>query len=141
MAQNVQICEISSEAKESIKNFRFRKDTTNAALILKVDPESHMVYVDEELNDVQDVDELRAELPEHQPRFIIYSCRMDHSDGRVSYPMVFIFSTPKDAKPQLQMMYAGSKLSLVKEVELTKVYEIRELEELTDEWLVEKLQK
>ena len=48
---------------------------------------------------------------------------------------------PADAKPQLQMMYAGSKLSLVKEADLTKVYEIRELEELTEEWLVEKLQK
>ena len=52
------------------------------------------------------------------------------------YPM-----SVTDAKPQLQMMYAGSKLSLVKETDLTKVYEVRELEELTDEWLVEKLQK
>ena len=32
-AQNVQICEISNEAKESIRKFRFRKATTNAALI------------------------------------------------------------------------------------------------------------
>ena len=62
---------------------------------VKVDSESHTVYVDEELEDVEGVDELRAELPEHQPRFVIYSCRMEHSDGRVSYPMVFIFSTPK----------------------------------------------
>lgn len=141
MAQNVQICEISDEAKESIRKFRFRKETTNAALILKVDNETHTVYVDEELDDLESVDELRAELPEHQPRFVIYSCKMEHSDGRVSFPMVFIFSTPQDAKPQLQMMYAGSKLSLVKETDLTKVYEVRELDELTDEWLVEKLQK
>ena len=62
---------------------------------VKVDSESHTVYVDDELDDVEGVDELRAELPEHQPRFVIYSCRMEHSDGRVSFPMVFIFSTPK----------------------------------------------
>jgi len=141
MAQNVQICEVSIEAKEEIKRFRFRKEKTNAALILKVDPDTHSVFVDEQLEDIDDIDELRMALPEHQPRFVIYSCRIDHSDGRVSFPMVFIFSTPQDAKPQLQMMYAGSKLSLVKEVSLTKVYEIRELEELTDEWLAEKLQK
>jgi Cofilin/tropomyosin-type actin-binding protein len=37
------------------------------------------------------------------------------------------------------MMYAGTKLALVKEAELTKVFEIRELEELTEEWLHSKL--
>jgi len=41
----------------------------------------------------------------------------------------------------LQMMYAGTKLSLVKEADLTKVFEIRDLEELTDEWLKLKLLK
>ena len=46
-----------------------------------------------------------------------------------------------DCKPELQMMYAGSKLSLVKEAELTKVFEIRCLEELTEEWLNSKLIK
>ena len=39
------------------------------------------------------------------------------------------------------MMYAGSKLSLVKEAELTKVFEIRCLEELTEEWLNSKLKR
>lgn len=37
------------------------------------------------------------------------------------------------------MMYAGTKLELVKEAELTKVFEIREVEELTEEWLHSKL--
>lgn len=46
-----------------------------------------------------------------------------------------------DCKPELQMMYAGSKLSLVKEAELTKVFEIRCLEELTEEWLNSKLKR
>ena len=36
-------------------------------------------------------------------------------------------------------MYAGTKLELVKEAELTKVFEIREVEELTEEWLHSKL--
>jgi hypothetical protein len=39
------------------------------------------------------------------------------------------------------MMYAGSKLSLEQEVEMTKTFEIRELEELTEEWLQSKLTK
>lgn len=46
-----------------------------------------------------------------------------------------------DCKVELQMMYAGSKLELVKVAELTKVFEIRELDELTEEWLQSKLLK
>lgn len=38
-------------------------------------------------------------------------------------------------------MYAGTKLALQKEADLTRVYEIRELDELTEEWLYEKLSK
>lgn len=38
-------------------------------------------------------------------------------------------------------MYAGTKSSLQREVDLTRVYEIRELEELTEDWLKEKLSK
>lgn len=74
-------------------------------------------------------------------RFVMYSFELKHDDSRISYPMCLIFSTPRDCKTEMQMMYAGTKLSLVKEAELTKVYEIRDLEELTDEWLEEKLKK
>ena len=78
---------------------------------------------------------LQGELPERQPRFVLYSFELDHGDGRVSYPMCLIWSTPIGCKTDLQMMYAGTKLPLVKEAGITKVFEIRELDELTDEWL------
>ena len=41
------------------------------------------------------MDDLRESLPEHQPRFVVYSYRMEHADGRVSYPMCFIYITPR----------------------------------------------
>ena len=65
----------------------------------------------------------------------MYSFRHSHADGRVSYPMVFVFVTPPGDKRQeglnvltfgryiisiqgvsveLSMMYAGSKNNLVK---------------------------
>jgi len=40
------------------------------------------------------VDDLRESLPGHQPRFVVYSYHMKHADGRVSYPMCFIYITP-----------------------------------------------
>ena len=41
---------------------------------------------------------------------------------------------------EFQMMYAGSKLSVVREIGLTQVFELRSVEELTDEWLESKLE-
>lgn len=40
---------------------------------------------------------------------------------------------------ELQVLYARSKLLLQKEAELTRSYEIREIEDFTEEWLQEKL--
>lgn len=75
----------------------------------------------------------------HQPRYIVYSYKMVHDDNRISYPMCFIFYTPRDSQMELQIMYAGSKRALQREADLTRVYEIRELDELTEDWLREKL--
>lgn len=102
---------------------------------------------------------LQELLPSHQPRFIVYSYKMIHDD-RVSFPLCFIFYTPRDSmvrkfnlirrilnhcsfvffKMELQMLYAGSKLLLQKEADLTRSYEIRDLDDFTEDWLREKLQ-
>ena len=37
------------------------------------------------------------------------------------------------------MIYAGTKTSLVNQVQFTKVFELRDVEEFTEEWLLEKL--
>uniref|UniRef100_T1IWW3 ADF-H domain-containing protein n=1 Tax=Strigamia maritima TaxID=126957 RepID=T1IWW3_STRMM len=140
MALNVKVCEIDPDLKKKLKEFRFRKSHNNAAVIMKIDRAKQLVHLDEILEDIN-VDQLRESLPDHQPRFVVYSYKLDHDDGRISYPLCFIFITPPDCKPELQMMYAGTKLSLVKEADLTKVFEIRLLEELTEEWLHEKLGK
>jgi hypothetical protein len=50
------------------------------------------------------VDDLRESLPEHQPRYVVYSYRMEHADGRVSYPMCFIYITPRGRKLLFQTL-------------------------------------
>ncbi|XP_063040416.1 glia maturation factor beta isoform X2 [Engraulis encrasicolus] len=105
---------------------------------MKIDKDKQLVILDEEHEDITP-DDLKDELPERQPRFVVYSYKYVHDDGRVSYPLCFIFSSPVGCKPEQQMMYAGSKNKLVQTVELTKVFEIRNTEDLTEEWLREKL--
>jgi len=41
------------------------------------------------------VEDIRDELPDSQPRFIVYSYCYRHDDGRTSYPLCFIFVSPQ----------------------------------------------
>lgn len=138
MSGTVNICEIKDEVKQALRNFRFRKNKDTAALILKVDREKQQIFIDEQLDDTT-IEAIQENLPSHQPRFVILSYKQEHKDGRVSYPLCFIFFTPRDSHAELQMMYAGSKLALQKEADVSRAYEIRELEDLTEEWLLSKL--
>ncbi|KAK3531359.1 hypothetical protein QTP70_018155 [Hemibagrus guttatus] len=90
---------------------------------MKIDMEKQLVILEEE----------------YECTYIVYSYKLTHSDGRVSYPLCFIFSSPVGCKPEQQMMYAGSKNRLVQSAELTKVFEIRNADDLSEEWLKEKL--
>ncbi|XP_055992708.1 glia maturation factor gamma [Sorex fumeus] len=138
MSDSLVVCEVDPELKEKLRKFRFRKETDNAAIIMKVDRERQMVVLEEEFQNISP-EELKSELPERQPRFVVYSYKYEHEDGRVSYPLCFIFSSPVGCKPEQQMMYAGSKNRLVQTAELTKVFEIRTTDDLTEAWLQEKL--
>ncbi|CAD6208410.1 GSCOCG00003420001-RA-CDS [Cotesia congregata] len=133
-------CDIEDEVRKAMRDFRFRKSKKNAALIIKVNREKQTVCLDQLIEDVE-IDELQEIIPSHEPRYIVYSYKMEHADGRISYPMCFIFYTPRDIQMDLQVLYATMKLVLQKEVELTKCFEVRELEELTEEWLKENLSK
>lgn len=139
--QGSTICEIDPGLMSEIRKFRFSRSVINRALVMKVDKTSQTVVMDGDiLEDIQ-VDDLREALPESQPRFLIYSYKMEHTDGRTSYPLCFIFTTPPGCKMEMRMMYAGSKLHLVRQAELQHVYEIRDLEDFTEEWLQSKLKK
>ncbi|XP_074498496.1 glia maturation factor gamma [Sebastes fasciatus] len=138
MSASLSVCDVDESLKALLNKFRFRKETNDAAILIKIDMEKQLVILENELQDIS-LDELREELPEHQPRFIVYSYKYSHDDGRVSYPLCFIFSSPAGCKPEQQMMYAGSKLQLVKAAGLTKVFETRNTEDLTEEWLKEHL--
>ncbi|KTF89087.1 hypothetical protein cypCar_00016473 [Cyprinus carpio] len=146
MSESLVVCEVDEDLVKKLRDFRFRKETNNAAIIMKIDKDKQLVILEEEHEDISPED-LKNELPERQPRYpslkqnslcaVLY--KYQHDDGRVSYPLCFIFSSPVGCKPEQQMMYAGSKNKLVQTVELTKVFEIRNTEDLTEEWLQEKL--
>ncbi|KAK5917273.1 hypothetical protein CgunFtcFv8_012178 [Champsocephalus gunnari] len=138
MSESLAVCDVDEDLVKKLKKFRFRKETNNAAIVMKIDKDKQLVILEEEHEDISP-DDLREEVPERQPRYPFNIYKYVHDDGRVSYPLCFIFSSPAGCKPEQQMMYAGSLNKLVQTVELTKVFEIRNTEDLTEEWLREKL--
>uniref|UniRef100_A0A3Q3FBY9 Glia maturation factor beta n=1 Tax=Labrus bergylta TaxID=56723 RepID=A0A3Q3FBY9_9LABR len=98
MSESLVVCDVDEELIKKLKAFRFRKETNNAAIIMKIDKERQLVVLDEEHEDISP-DDLKEELPERQPRFIVYSYKYQHDDGRVSYPLCFIFSSPAGEIP------------------------------------------
>uniref|UniRef100_A0A8C5QLV9 Glia maturation factor n=1 Tax=Leptobrachium leishanense TaxID=445787 RepID=A0A8C5QLV9_9ANUR len=132
LSESLVVCDVDEELVEKLKKFRFRKETNNAAIIMKIDKDRRLVVLEEEHEGISP-DELKDELPE------LYSYKYQHKDGRVSFPLCFIFSSPVGCKPEQQMMYAGSKNKLVQTVQLTKAFEIRSTDDLCEAWLLEKL--
>jgi hypothetical protein len=66
-----------------------------------------------------------------------YEWKMEHD--RVSYPLVFIYYSPA-ASAKLNMLYASTKARLSRTLELNKEFDVHTRDELTEEWLVKKLQ-
>ncbi|XP_071080565.1 glia maturation factor beta-like [Haliotis cracherodii] len=136
---HVQVCDIDPDVTTLLKKFKFRKEKNVAAIVLKVDFAKQLVILDEEYEDCS-IEEVANDLPASQPRYVVLSYVHNHQDGRVSFPLIFIFCTPQGCKPEHQMMYAGTKRALVDAAKVTKDFEIRNPEELTEEFIKEKLQ-
>ncbi|KAK1791314.1 hypothetical protein P4O66_013336, partial [Electrophorus voltai] len=170
-SESLVVCEVDGDLVKKLREFRFRKETNNAAIIMKIDKERQLVILDEEHEDISP-DELKDELPERQPRYPLHkplytltnnytTCTVINTSMMMEECLIlFALSSPvqlelfgkgsllfqtvpqctkQGCKPEQQMMYAGSKNKLVQTVELTKVFEIRNTEDLTEEWLREKL--
>nr|XP_048708157.1 glia maturation factor beta isoform X3 [Caretta caretta] len=113
LSESLVVCDVAEDLVEKLRKFRFRKETNNAAIIMKIDKDKQLVVLDEEHEGISP-DELKDELPERQPRFIVYSYKYQHDDGRVSYPLCFIFSSPVDIVQDL-WLHSDKTASVVQE--------------------------
>ncbi|XP_046848603.1 glia maturation factor beta-like [Xenia sp. Carnegie-2017] len=115
-----------------------RKEKNNAAIIMKINQEKLLIEEDEELVDMT-IEEFQESLPAHIPSYSVVSYVYKHDDGRVSYPFFFLYVSPQGCKPELQVMYSGSKVNLVHQCGATKDFEVRNVDEISEDWLKEKL--
>ncbi|XP_039568625.1 glia maturation factor beta isoform X3 [Passer montanus] len=70
MSESLVVCDVAEDLVEKLRKFRFRKETNNAAIIMKIDKDKQLVVLDEEHEGISP-DELKDELPERQPRHLL----------------------------------------------------------------------
>ncbi|KAG0275237.1 hypothetical protein BGZ96_003874 [Linnemannia gamsii] len=134
-------CDIDPALIEKLEAFRFAKRSQgNGALICKID-KNKLLIVEDEDEDNLSIEDLAELLPENTPRYIVLSYELKHDDGRQSYPLVFLYYSPKGVKPELNMLYASAKTYFQNKVGLGKVFDLQDAEGLTDDWLRAKLLK
>ncbi|KAF9580170.1 hypothetical protein BGW38_003294 [Lunasporangiospora selenospora] len=133
------ICDIDPELIKKIETLRFAKRSQgNAAIICKID-KNKLVIEEDENEDSISIEELAELLPDNAPRYVILSFELNHDDGRVSYPLVFIFYSPRGTRPELNILYTAARNHFQTQAQLGKVLEVYETETLTEGWLREKL--
>ncbi|KAG0235244.1 hypothetical protein BGW41_000855, partial [Actinomortierella wolfii] len=138
---NSKTCDIDPSLLTKLEAFRFAKRSQgNSALICKIDKNKHLILEDASEDNIT-LEDLQEQLPESVPRYVVLSYELKHDDGRTSYPLVFLYYAPEGAKPELNMLYASAKTHFQNTVGLGKVYDVKDAEDLTDEWLREKLLK
>ena len=105
---------------------------------MKVNPKTQEIVLDQALTDVK-IEDLQEELPTAVPRYIVFAYKYTHKDERVEYPLSFIFYSPPQIRPDLAMMYSSSINIINNELQVQKIFNISSVEELTEEWLLDKL--
>ncbi|KAF9079413.1 hypothetical protein BGX29_003719 [Mortierella sp. GBA35] len=134
-------CDIDPALLTRLEAFRFAKRSEgNAALICKIDKNKLLIELDEDAEGLS-LEDLAELLPENTPRYVVLSYELKHNDGRLSYPLVFLYYSPKGVKPELNMLYASAKTYFQNTVGLGKVFDLQDSESLDDSWLSAKLLK
>ncbi|KAJ2388945.1 hypothetical protein GGI23_005942 [Coemansia sp. RSA 2559] len=141
MAASSVTCTIAPDVLEGVKQFRLQKPGANMQVyVAKIDRNSHTVVHDETFEDIG-FEDLIDELPEDAPRYVIVSYRFVHDDGRVSYPLVFVYYCPLTSAMPARMLYASTQQLFEKVAHLGKSYMLQDKAQFNKEWLESNLNK
>mmetsp|Transcript_13756 Transcript_13756/g.20748 ORF Transcript_13756/g.20748 Transcript_13756/m.20748 type:complete len:141 (+) Transcript_13756:197-619(+) len=136
MASNT--CQIPDEIYTTYNKWKRQKNPANCALIIKVNRKALKLEIEDEMSDTP-IEDLAMDLPECAPRYVCYSYAQTHSDGRKSFPLLFLYYMPSGCNPELNMLYASTKIQLTSKLNIQKEFEVRNADDLTEEWLKKKL--
>eukprot|EP01133_Synstelium_polycarpum_P016760 gene16760-19928_t len=131
-------CTLDDEDFATFKKFKMMKNPTNSAMIFMIDKVNHKYKIEETIEDIT-LEKLAEEMSESSPRYVAYVYKYTHQDGRVSFPIVFIYYMPRGISPANAMTYSANKQNLVNRLDIAKSFDAETLDTLTEDWLKQKL--
>ena len=133
------LASIADETLAKYKKFKIKRNPENCALVLEIT--KNQIVVEEEYEQTP-LEELQEYLPQMEPRYIVYSYKYETNDGRITYPLVLIYYSPTGINPQYSMIYTSCLAHLQNKLPgVNRCYTIKDVEELTEEWMLSNLKK
>lgn len=68
----------------------------------------------------------QTELPENTPRYIFLSYRLEHSDGRISFPLALVYWAPQTSSTEMSTLYTSALSALSVKADVGKVVDMRD---------------
>jgi hypothetical protein len=132
-------CDVPDEVVKAFEKFKIGKAKNHSAMVMKINVKELKVELEDTIDDNADLADIASSLPESVPRYIILSYKVQREDGRLNYPIAFVYYIPPQIKPDLAMMYSSTKHELGVRINVTKTLEIQSPDQLTDEFMLSKL--
>ncbi|EIN07231.1 glia maturation factor beta [Punctularia strigosozonata HHB-11173 SS5] len=118
--------DIPQELKDALRKFRFaRRNAGSAAMIVRVNKQK-LILEEVEQYDSISIEDLAEELPENNPRYVVLSYELHHSDGRKSFPLVLLNWVPPTAEISLTTLHASAFIDFQNTADVSKVIDVRD---------------
>ncbi|TQS38231.1 hypothetical protein Golomagni_01268 [Golovinomyces magnicellulatus] len=132
MASESRLYTFSSESKAHLRKFRLGTSRSNdpQAVIYMIDRNTQEIKQDDEGTIYTKLEDIKEDLPDHSPRFVLLSYPLTLPSGRISVPYVLLYYLPDTCNSELRMLYAGAKELMRNTAEVGKVIEIDSKDDL-----------
>lgn len=133
-------CTLSKEAYAICRKMARTSKMKNKAIIMKINLKKMEIVLVDELDDVTPED-IAEEFEDFEPRYCMYMYEYVRDDGRVTYPLCFIWYNPSGCDVHLNMIYGQTTEALIELLKASKTFNVQDADELTSEWLRAEVQK
>jgi hypothetical protein len=129
-------CTLDKEAYDVCMKMSKSSRLKNVAIIMKIVPDSMEIVLVDRFEDYtpEDIAEELEEYP-NSPRYVMYMYEFKRADGRVTYPLCFIWYNPSGCDIKLNMIYGQTTEKLTTLLAASRIFNVQNCEEITTEWL------
>ncbi|EST06147.1 Actin-binding, cofilin/tropomyosin type [Kalmanozyma brasiliensis GHG001] len=128
MASSSSTIDIPDVLLTKVRKFRLTPSKAPiTAQVYKIDKKTLTLELEEELlTGLTSVEDLIEELPENSPRFLIVNYKLNHRDGRVSYPLFLLYWAPQTSSLDQSTLYASALSNFSVKSDVAKVVDVRD---------------